>query len=118
MMVLLILLAAVTQSSFSVSLSETTDGGVGVASSFMLANESAVVYTAGITLTFTDGSKLDLINAGNAAGTHDVSVPGSAGEPGVTVDQQTTHKTVLTSSVKQQLLVSSGIQLLISWLMV
>ena len=79
-------MAAVTQSSFSVSLSETTDGGVGVASSFMLANESDTgLHTAGITLTFTDGSKLDLINAGNAAKSHDVSVPGSAGEPGVTV---------------------------------
>ena len=78
--------SAVTQSSFSVSLSETTDGGVGVASSFMLANESdSGLHTAGITLTFTDGSKLDLINAGNAAKSHDVSVPGSAGEPGVTV---------------------------------
>ena len=78
--------AAVTQSSFSVSLSETTDGGMGVASSFMLANESdSGLHTAGITLTFTDGSKLDLINAGNAANSHDVSVPGSAGEPGVTV---------------------------------
>jgi len=77
---------AVTQSSFSVSLSETTDGGVGIASSFMLANESDTgLHTAGITLTFTDGSKLDLINAGNAAKSHDVSVPGSAGEPGVTV---------------------------------
>ena len=41
--------------------------------------------TAGLTLTFTDGSKLDVINAGNAAASHDVSVPGSAGEPGVTV---------------------------------
>ena len=78
--------SAVTKSSFSVSLSETTDGGVGVASSFMLANESdSGLHTAGITLTFTDGSKMDLINAGNAAASHDVSVPGSAGEPGVTV---------------------------------
>jgi hypothetical protein len=77
---------AVTQSSFTVSLSETTDGGVGIASSFMLANESDTgLHTAGITLTFTDGSKLDVINAGNAAKSHDISVPGSAGKPGVTV---------------------------------
>jgi hypothetical protein len=77
---------AVTESSFSVSLSETTDGGVGVASSFMLANESDTgLHTAGITLTFTDGSKLDLINAGNAAKSHDISVPGSAGKPSITV---------------------------------
>ena len=38
-----------------------------------------------LTLTFTDGSKLDIFNAGNAAAGHDVSVPGSAGEEGVTV---------------------------------
>jgi len=74
------------ESSFSVSLSETTDGGVGIASSFMLANESDTgLQTAGLTLTFTDGSKLDVIRGGNAAASHDISVPGSAGEPGVTV---------------------------------
>jgi len=72
-------------SDFSVSLSETTDGGVGIATSFMLANESSVLSTAGLTLTFTDGSKLDVIKAGSAAATHDVSVPGSAGSPGVTL---------------------------------
>ena len=74
-----------TSSDFSVSLSETTDGGIGIASSFMLANENAGLHTAGLTLTFTDGSKLDVIKAGNAAASHDVSVPGSAGSPGVTV---------------------------------
>jgi hypothetical protein len=76
-----------TSSDFSVSLSETTDGGIGIASSFMLANESASsgLQTAGLTLTFTDGSKLDVIKAGNAAASHDVSVPGSAGSPGVSV---------------------------------
>ena len=47
---------AVTESSFSVSLSETTDGGVGIASSFMLANEgTSGTQSAGLTLTFTDG---------------------------------------------------------------
>jgi len=76
----------VVASSFSVSLSETTDGGVGIASSFMLANESTTgTQSAGLTLTFTDGSKLDVINAGNAAKTHDVSVPGGAGEASITV---------------------------------
>jgi len=77
---------AVTKSSFTVSLSETTDGGVGIATSFMLANESDTgLHTAGLTLTFTDGSKLDVIRGGNAAASHDVSVPGGAGEAGVTV---------------------------------
>jgi hypothetical protein len=73
-------------SSFSVSLSETTDGGIGVASSFMLANEgTSGTQSAGITLTFTDGSKLDIINGGNAAKSHDISVPGGAGEASITV---------------------------------
>jgi len=76
-----------SEASFTVSLSETTDGGVGIASSFMLANEAVDtgLETAGLTLTFTDGSKLDVISAGNSAGGHDVSVPGGAGEAGLTV---------------------------------
>ena len=79
-------IAQVVASSFSVSLSETTDGGVGIASSFMLANEGVTgLQSAGLTLTFTDGSKLDVINAGNAAKTHDISVPGGAGEASITV---------------------------------
>jgi hypothetical protein len=77
----------VSEGSFTVSLSETTDGGIGIASSFMLANEdvNTGLETAGLTLTFTDGSKLDVISAGNSAGGHDISVPGGAGEAGLTV---------------------------------
>ena len=73
--------------NFTVSLSETTDGGVTISSSFMLANETMAGTDgdAGFTLAFTDGSKLDLINAGNASGSHDISVPGSAGAEGITV---------------------------------
>jgi predicted porin len=41
-------------------------------------------YDAGFTLAFTDGSKLDVIAAGNAAGSHAVSIPSSAGAEGVT----------------------------------
>jgi hypothetical protein len=79
-------IAQVTKSNFSVSLSETTDGGVGIASSFMLANEgTGGTQTAGLTLTFTDGSKMDVINGGNAAKSHDVSVPGGAGENSLSV---------------------------------
>jgi len=74
-----------SSSDFSVSLSETTDGGIGISTSFMLANENSATHSAGLTLTFTDGSKLDVINGGNAAQTHDVSIPGAAGSPGVTV---------------------------------
>ena len=74
------------QSSFSVALSEVTDGGTTIESSFMLANEAdGMDNDTSLTLTFTDGTKLDIFNAGNAAAGHDVSVPGSAGEEGVTV---------------------------------
>ena len=78
--------AQTQDNNFTVSLSETTDGGMTISSSFMLANEDAVDgdLDAGFSLTFTDGSKLDVINAGNAAGSHDISIPGSAGSEGVT----------------------------------
>ena len=68
---------SVNENNFTVSLSETTDGGMTISSSFMLMDESTPsnVEDAGFTLTFTDGSKLDIINAGNAAGSHDVSIP-------------------------------------------
>jgi len=89
--------SAKTESSFSVSLSETTDGGVGISTSFMLANETdGGLHTAGLTLSFTDGSKLDVVNAGNAAGTHDIAVPGGAGKAeGVTVTSTNTTQTGL-----------------------
>ena len=75
-----------SDNNFTVSLSETTDGGVTISSSFMLMNENASPgdLDAGLTLAFTDGSKLDVINAGNASGSHDISVPGSAGSEGIT----------------------------------
>jgi len=74
------------QSAFSVALAETTDGGVDVATSFMLTNESSGVSDASaLTLTFTDGSKLDVFNAGNSYAGHDISVPGSSGEAAVAV---------------------------------
>jgi len=82
-------------SDFTVSLSETTDGGVGIASSFMLSNEGSHLSTAGLTLSFTDGSKLDVIKAGNAAASHDVAVPGEAGTPGVTVGSTNNAQTGL-----------------------
>ena len=78
--------AVIEQSSFSIALSEVTDGGTTIASSFMLANEAdGMDNDTSLTLTFTDGTKLDIFNAGNAAAGHDVSIPGSAGEEGVTV---------------------------------
>jgi hypothetical protein len=79
--------AQVNDNNFTVSLSETTDGGMTISSSFKLMDENAAAgdTDAGFTLAFTDGSKLDLINAGNASGSHAVSIPSSAGAEGVTV---------------------------------
>ena len=73
--------AQVNDNNFTVSLSETTDAGMTISSSFMLANETMAGTDgdAGFTLAFTDGSKLDLLNAGNASGSHDISIPSSAG---------------------------------------
>jgi len=73
------------QSNFSVSLSETTDGGTTISSSFDMLDEGTPEGDDdnAIKLTFTDGSALELLNAGNALGTHDVAVPGAAGEMGV-----------------------------------
>jgi hypothetical protein len=73
-------------SSFSVSLSETTDGGTTISSSFMLQNEGGGLDNdTSLTLAFSDGSKLELLNAGNASGTHDIAIPGAAGEQGLTL---------------------------------
>ena len=78
--------AQVNDNNFTVSLSETTDGGMTISSSFKVMDENTKEdYDAGFTLAFTDGSKLDLINAGNASGSHAVSVPSSAGAEGVTI---------------------------------
>jgi hypothetical protein len=77
--------AQINDNNFTVSLSETTDGGMTISSSFKLMDEDASPgdRDAGFTLAFTDGSKLDVFNAGNASGSHAVSVPGSAGAEGV-----------------------------------
>jgi hypothetical protein len=73
------------QSNFNISLSETTDGGTTISTSFEIVDEGAVSADDdnAIKLTFTDGSALELLNAGNAAGTHVVAVPGASGEQGV-----------------------------------
>ena len=77
--------AQINDNNFTVSLSETTDGGMTISSSFKLMDENASAgdLDAGFTLAFTDGSKLDVLNAGNASGSHAVSIPGSAGAEGV-----------------------------------
>jgi hypothetical protein len=72
-------------SNFNISLSETTDGGTTISTSFEIVDEGTVAADDdnAIKLTFTDGSALELLNAGNAAGTHAVAVPGASGEQGV-----------------------------------
>jgi hypothetical protein len=73
------------QSNFNISLSETTDGGTTISTSFEIVDEGTVAADDdnAIKLTFTDGSAIELLNAGNAAGTHAVAVPGASGEQGV-----------------------------------
>ena len=74
------------QTSLSFAVSETTDGGIKIATGFGLIDEgtAATANPSGLTLTFTDGSKLDVLKAGNAYKTHIASVPGGGGEVGVT----------------------------------
>ena len=88
--------AQTTDNNFTVSLSETTDGGITISSSFKVMDEdSKYDADAGFTLAFTDGSKLDLINAGNAAGSHAVSIPSSAGAEGVSTTSTNSAQTGL-----------------------
>jgi len=74
------------QSNFNISLSETTDAGTTISTSFEIVDEGTVSADDdnAIKLTFTDGSALELLNAGNAAGTHAAAVPGASGEQGIT----------------------------------
>jgi len=70
--------------NFNVSISETTDAGMKIATGFTLSDEgSAESDASGLTLTFTDGSSLQLIEAGSASAAHAVSVPGASGELGI-----------------------------------
>ncbi len=88
--------ASSRQSTFSVSISETTDGGIGISTGFDLAEETSTLDQSGLTLTFTSGAKLDLIEAGNAANTHIATVPGASGEMGISAATDTNAPTTLT----------------------
>jgi len=72
-------------SNFNVSLSETTDAGTTLSTSFEILDEGTMATDDdnAIKLTFTDGSAIELLNAGNAASTHVVAVPGAGGEQGI-----------------------------------
>ena len=70
--------------NFNVSISETTDAGMKIATGFTLTDEGGAESNAsGLTLTFTDGSSLQLIEAGSASGAHAVTVPSGGGEQGI-----------------------------------
>ena len=89
--------AEVQDSGMSVSVSETTDGGVTISSGFTLINEGAVSATeSGLTLTFTDGSSLELIDAGSAYAGALASVPSASGEQGIGATSDNTSSTSLT----------------------
>jgi len=91
--------SATQLSSFSVSISETTDSGIKISTGFDLTDESdGATDPSGLTLTFTDGSKLDLIEAGNAIGTHIASVPSASGEQGISAATHNSAPTGITYS--------------------
>ena len=93
--------SATQDSSMSVSVSETTDGGVTISSGFTLVNEGATSATeSGLTLTFTDGSSLELIDAGTAMAGAMASVPGASGEQGLGATCSNTSSSSLTWASK------------------
>ena len=72
------------QASFSVSLEETTDNGTKISGGFDLTDESdGSTDLSGLTLTFDDGSTLQLIEAGDAAYNYEAAVPGASGEQSI-----------------------------------
>jgi len=89
--------AASQQNKFNVSISETTDAGMKIATGFTLTDEGGAESNAsGLTLTFTDGSSLQLIEAGSASAAHAVSVPGASGEQGIANTSSNNSPTALT----------------------
>jgi hypothetical protein len=77
--------SAVNKNNLSFSASETTDSGIKISTGFTVVNEGGTSNnSSGLTLTFTDGSKLDLIAAGNAYKSKLASVPSAGGETGIT----------------------------------
>jgi len=90
--------AAVQMNKFNVSISETTDAGMKIATGFTLTDEGGAESDAsGLTLTFTDGSSLQLIEAGSASAAHAVSVPGASGEAGISNTSTNQSPTALTT---------------------
>jgi len=73
------------KSSLSFAISETTDAGTVISTGFSVHDEGVddAGNPSGLVLTFTDGSALTLIEAGNAATGRIASVPGASGEQGI-----------------------------------
>jgi len=89
--------AAKQLNNFNVSISETTDAGMKIATGFTLTDEGGAESNAsGLTLTFTDGSSLQLIEAGSASAAHAVGVPGAGGEAGISNTSANSSPTALT----------------------
>jgi len=89
--------AAHEQASFSVSISETTDAGTKISTGFDLTDENdGATDVSGLTLTFTDSSALDLIEAGNAAASKLATVPSASGEQGISAPTTNSAPTGLT----------------------
>jgi len=89
--------ASVESSTFSVSLAETLDSGIKVSTGFDLTDEGdGATDPSGLTFTFVDGSKLDLVEAGNSYSTHLATVPSASGEQGVTGTTANSAPTGLT----------------------
>jgi len=90
--------AAKQLNNFNVSISETTDAGMKIATGFTLTDEGGAESNAsGLTLTFTDGSSLQLIEAGSASAAHAVAVPGASGEQGISNTSSNQSPTALTT---------------------
>ena len=72
------------QSSLSLSLSSTTDNNTTITTGFDITNENDEdTDSSGLTFTFNNGIKLDVIEAGSAYASHLASVPSAAGEQGI-----------------------------------
>ena len=93
--------SATQDSGMHISVSETTDGGTTIASGFTLVNEGGTSATeSGLTLTFTDGSSLELIDAGTAYAGALASVPSASGEQGLGATCINTSSSSLTWASK------------------
>jgi alpha-D-ribose 1-methylphosphonate 5-triphosphate synthase subunit PhnG len=84
------------QSTFSVALSQMTDGGTTISTGFDLSEEALGLDPSGLTFAFNSGYTLDLIEAGAAGNTHLASIPSGGGEMAVTAGTVSNAPTTLT----------------------